>query len=201
MLKKLAKKYTTNKLPFYWPIYEKEFFRRREDIKTLLEIGIEGGGSLKIWKNYFPNALIHGVDIQKKCMKEEAKRIKISIGDQADSKFLTTLGDYDIIIDDGGHMMEQQKTSFKHLFSHVNSGGVYVIEDLLTSYWPKFDGKLKNENTTVEMLKGLIDNLHAHWRQTHHKIRKFYPAEKPGYLDTHIDYMNIYDSIIFIGKK
>jgi hypothetical protein len=59
-------------------------------------------------------------------------------GSQEDIAFLKTVnseqGYFDVIVDDGGHTMKQQITSFTHLLPKVRSGGIYVIEDLETSY-------------------------------------------------------------------
>ena len=71
-----------------------------------------------------------------------------------------------MIIDDGGHTMNQQITSFRVLFPYVKSGGIYVIEDLCTSYWKEYGGlgschhPKSGPRSTTEFLKGLTDNLH-----------------------------------------
>ena len=74
-------------------------------------------------------------------------RITITAGDQADIKtledFKSKYGkDFDVIIDDGGHTMVQQRTSLYHLWDAVKPGGIYVLEDLSTSYLPNYGGTL-----------------------------------------------------------
>ena len=128
--------------------------------KRVLEIGVQGGGSLKIWKDMFPEAEIVGVDIDEGCKRNEEDRIKVIIGDQTDVKFLETLGMFDIIIDDGGHKMTQQQVSLNTLLlNQLNEGGVYVIEDLHTSYWEQF---LDIRRTTISVLKDMVDDLHEY---------------------------------------
>ena len=140
-------------------VYEDFFSSIRHQPMNILEIGVQKGGSVKMWAEYFSNSRITGVDISKKCLNHASDRINIILGDQADEAFLQTLGNFDIIIDDGGHTMEQQKTSFSVLWHHINPGGFYVLEDLETSYWPAFGGALNSPITTIEFLKSLVDNI------------------------------------------
>lgn len=153
--------YNAHKEPHFIEAYKKHFEGRKP--KRILEIGVQGGGSLKIWRDFFPEAEIVGVDTDEKCKEHEGHNIKIVIGDQANVKFLETLGNFDIIIDDGGHYMTQQQVSLKTLMSQLNDGGLYVIEDLHTSYWKQF---LDIEHSTVEELKGLVDDLHEYADQS-----------------------------------
>ena len=160
MLSKLAKTHKAYKsveplTRHYLDIYERHFDSIREDVGNVLEIGVQGGGSVRMWADYFPNAVIDGVDISPKCLSVSTDRINIHIGDQSDRGFLSGLGSYDIIIDDGGHTMGQQQASLSELWDgHLSDGGIYVIEDLTTSYWPKF-----GDGSTIERLKSLVDVL------------------------------------------
>ncbi len=73
----------------------------------------------------------------------------------------STQGTFDVIIDDGGHTMNQQITSFNNLLPKVKSGGIYVIEDLLTSYIDSYGGGYLRNTTTIEFIKKLVDNIQA----------------------------------------
>lgn len=89
--------------------------------------------------------------------------VKVFTGDQADIKFLETFisasgGGFDVIIDDGGHTMNQQITSFNRLFPIVKPGGIYFVEDLATSYMEGYGGK-KGSGTMMEMVQELLDDL------------------------------------------
>lgn len=163
-LKKLRNKYKACKgdeplTKHYLKVYKSHFKKIRLNPLEILEIGVQNGGSLRMWRDYFPNSNITGIDINNGCKKHGGERIKILIGDQADADFLSTLGKFDIIIDDGGHTMVQQHTSYQVLWNHLNKGGIYVIEDLSTSYWPKFGGEYGEDNTMIGYLKDDIDSI------------------------------------------
>jgi cephalosporin hydroxylase len=122
----------------YFEIYEKHFSKFKNKKIKILEIGIENGGSLAMWKQYFGKGTeVVGIDINSKCKKFEEEGIKIYIGDQANEIFLAHVigmeGGFDIVIDDGGHLMTQQITSFNILYESVRDSGVYLCEDTGTS--------------------------------------------------------------------
>ena len=134
----IGKKYPSSKnISGFIQLYEKYFSSFRDSKINILEIGIENGDSLRIWREYFTNANICGIDIIKKDFKID--NTEILQGDQSDKNFLRTLIDkyknFDIIIDDGSHQAKHIITSFKFLFPHLNNEGLYVIEDLQTSYF------------------------------------------------------------------
>jgi len=215
---KLKKKGNMRKLANYFSAFDWHFERIQDQPLNLLEIGIQNGGSLFTWQQYFPQAIITGIDINSACRQYEEENIKVFIGDQADVNFLESVnratGPYDIVIDDGGHTMNQQITSFKTLFPLLKDGGIYVIEDLHTSYWPAFFDSRAN---TVKMLKGLVDKLHWWARQSErasyffrikNKLRRLAgqpdKAQAAGtsgdYLADNLASIHFYDSICFIYK-
>lgn len=153
--------YNAKKESHFIEAYQKHFAGLNP--KRVLEIGVQGGGSLKIWRDMFPEAEIVGVDIDPECKKHEDERITVQIGSQSDVKFLESLGEFDIIIDDGGHTMTQQQVSLKWLMPQLREGGIYVIEDLHTSYWIQFKDI---EHSTIEEIKTLIDDLHTYADQS-----------------------------------
>ena len=172
----------------YLPIYDEEWSKIRNKPITMLEIGIGKKGSLRMWKEYFPNAQITGMDISDKCLKQKEERIEIIIGDQENAKFLNTLGNYDIIIDDGGHKMTQQVVSLMTLYPKANVW--YVIEDLHTSYWPKF-----GDGATITGLKDLIDVVN--WRAITHERAK---GKRQRLVTKDVSELHFYEGICFIGK-
>ena len=150
-----------------------------------------------MWRTYFPKALIYGIDIYDKSGHDE-RRIKTFKGSQADSEFLEHLmsqtGPFDIIIDDGSHMNEHILYTFKYLFPRLTDNGLYVIEDLQTSYWRKFGGsnELNRPDTAMGFLKCLVDGLnHAEFEL---------PSYQPSYFDRHIVALHFYHNIAFIQK-
>lgn len=172
--------------------YEKHF--KGLNPKRILEIGVQGGGSLQLWRQFFPNAEIVGVDITPECKEHEQEGIKVFIGDQTDVKFLETLGNFDIIIDDGGHYMTQQQVSINTLLANqLNAGGLYVIEDLHTSYWEQF---LDIRRTTVNVLKDMVDDLHEYADQSPRCELKQGLKNKYD-----IKSLTFYSGIVFIEKN
>ncbi len=122
-----------------------------------------------MWKNYFgKDAKIIGVDIDPRCKQFEdtgGGDIAIEIGSQEDPNFWAAFREkyprVDILLDDGGHMMNQQITTFREMFPHVRDGGLYICEDCGTSYFPEYNGGLKREGTFIEFAKNFIDEINA----------------------------------------
>lgn len=178
--------------------YNRFFSKYRGKKVVLLEIGVYQGGSLQMWKDYLgEEAQIYGVDINPECKKVEEKNIKIYIGDQGDREFLQYLkkeiGHVDIVIDDGGHMMEQQIVSFEELFDILDDDGVYLCEDSHTSYWPLFHGGYKKPNTFIEYSKNVIDGLHVQYIEEKKETEFCYSDM--------IKSLTFYDGLVFIEKK
>lgn len=181
----------------YFDIYHNHFQRFRNQPVTILEIGVYHGGSLQMWKNYFGSkAKIYGVDINPRCKELEEKQIEIFIGSQEDRDFLRDLkdkiGHIDILIDDGGHTMRQQITTFEELFPFVNEKGIYLIEDLHTSYWRKYGGGYKKKKSFIEYAKNFIDSLNA----KHSKDPRLFPNN----VTSSVTGIHFYDSILVLEK-
>ena len=139
LLYQLALKYKpTKRRHDYLKRYNYHFFPIREKVKKILEIGVDRGESLLLWEQYFPNAEIHGLDINKECEKFNKDRVKIHIGDQSDQEFLNNFGKqnkfFDIIIDDGSHIHDHIIKSFTSLYPYLNNKGYYVVEDVINNY-------------------------------------------------------------------
>ena len=168
----LDKKAKVHKWHHYFKIYDKHFHKFVGKNPTILEIGIFEGGSLEMWNHYFDkNCQIYGVDVNPECLnipsKLQTTNVQIDIGDQADRGFwknyLKDKPKFDIIIDDGGHYMQQQIVTYEELYHHVSDDGVYLCEDLHTSYWNEYGGGLNNPNSFVEYSKKFIDMLHVYY--------------------------------------
>lgn len=150
----------------YFDIYDFWFKKYKNKPVVILEIGVYQGGSLKMWRDYFgEKAKIFAIDIHPACKQFESEKTKIFIGSQEDRNFLTKVKSQipkvDIIIDDGGHSMNQQIVSFEELYGHVKDGGIYLCEDLHTSYWEVYGGGYKKPDTFIEYSKGFIDSINA----------------------------------------
>ncbi|WP_370616488.1 class I SAM-dependent methyltransferase [Mumia sp. Pv 4-285] len=150
----------------YFDVYERHFQRFRGKPITVVEFGVQYGGSMQMWQDYFgPDARFVGVDIDPRCRAWADDRTTIMIGDQADRGFLAEVaevaGTIDVIIEDGGHYPAQQIATFEELYPRMSPDGVFLIEDLLTSYKPKYDGGLGRDGTFMEYAKALTDRLNA----------------------------------------
>ena len=141
-----------------------EMFLRgfRDQPVKLLEIGIggdwnnpsSGGGSLRMWREYFQRGQIYAVDVFDKS-PHNADRIHVRQGSQDDANFLRSvaaeMAEIDIIIDDGSHFSSHVIKSFETLFPYLKSGGIYIVEDIATSYWPERDGSLDVNDPATSM--------------------------------------------------
>jgi len=186
--------HSIQKWQHYFDIYDRHFSRFRGSEVSVVEIGVAGGGSLQMWKYYFgPRAKIYGVDINPKCKELEEENIEIFIGDQESCGFLESLTmkipRIDILIDDGGHRMEQQINTFKVMFPHIDKNGIYLCEDLHTSYWKRFGGGYHKEGTFVEYSKEFIDRIHG-----------WHLGDATKFTES-VDSLHYYDSVLVIEKK
>lgn len=192
----------------YTAIYAKYFDQIKNDPIKFLEIGIYQGNSVKLWENYFKNADLHFFDITFGAVQYFSKRSSYYLVNQENPEDLLSFirlfgGDFDVIIDDGGHTMQQQIVSFQTLFPFVKSGGIYVIEDLHTSYWSHFGGG-GHENTTIAFLKNLVDDVNFVGNSTT-KARHIHldPAfeQTLNIYQRDIESIHFYDSVAIILKR
>jgi SAM-dependent methyltransferase len=142
MLKELFSKYHSDKGDIgYDKVYESLFSPYKDLPITLLELGTYSGGSLHAWHDYFTQATIVGIDNNVEPL-DLPDRVYFYRGDQQDREFikgLTNLYKFDIVIDDAGHYWGPQQASFRYLWPHLNKGGIYVIEDLGTSFDHRYE--------------------------------------------------------------
>ncbi len=181
----------------YFDIYDRHFSKFREQCPVVMEIGVSHGGSLQMWRDYFGRgARIIGVDINPACREMKEEGFEIFIGSQEDRNFLQSVKKQvprlDVLIDDGGHTMQQQIVTFEELFDHVKDKGVYLCEDLHTSYWPGYGGGLGKESSFIEYSKSLIDRINA----DHSKEDGF----QPDHFTRCIGSLHYYDSVFVIEK-
>src|SRR3954452_14286502 len=153
----------------YFPAYAEHFERFRGREVRILEIGVYRGGSLDMWRWYFgPQALSVGVDIDERAREVSAPDHLVEIGDQTDPDFLRSLsekyGPFDIVIDDGGHEMDQQIVTAETLFPLLADGGILLTEDTHTSYWEGYQGGVGRAGTFIEWCKGKVDDINGYHR-------------------------------------
>lgn len=141
--------------------YDRLLSGHRMSFCSVLEIGVALGQSLRMWTDYFPNAVIHGADIEPSFVscQSYSGRILFHVVDQGNEDHLKSLGEYgpfDLVIDDGNHWWREQILTFKTLFPSVRDGGFYIVEDTCTSYWPEYGN---SPVTCVDYFKGLVDEV------------------------------------------
>lgn len=184
----------------YTPFYHKHLQHLRDTKFVLLEIGVggydkidKGGGSLRMWADYFPNADIHGVDLFDKNIQG---RFTIHKGSQDDKSFLEgliqTIGTPTIIIDDASHINPLSIKTFDILFPWLMRGGYYICEDTHTSYWKEnYDGNtdvfnLKSGtyiNHILSLAHGMSNDIHGLG------------------LQDNVKEINVYKNTIIVEKK
>lgn len=180
----------------YLPIYERHFTPFRNTPVRVLEIGVQNGGSAQMWRDFLgPDAVIFGIDIDPACASANGEAAQIRIGSQDDAAFLASvleeMGGVDLVIDDGSHVMAHIEASFRTLFPALSDGGVYLIEDLHTAYWPDYGGGFRAPGSFIEKAKTLIDDMH-HW---YHGL-----GQEEAVTANAVGGLHFYDSILVIDK-
>jgi demethylmacrocin O-methyltransferase len=187
---------------WYTQHYQRYFAPIQNQRLNLLEIGVggykeaeRGGESLRMWKAYFRNSRIVGIDLEDKRQFCEP-RIDIRQCDQTDGEALKRLsqeyGGFDIVIDDGSHLNEHVIQTFHILFPLLRPNGFYAIEDTQTSYWPTWGGGIENPQTSMAFFKTLADGLN----------HVEYPVQgyEPSYFDRHIVEIAFFHNLVLIRK-
>jgi hypothetical protein len=173
-------------------IYERYTAGWRQQPVAVLEIGVWRGASLRMWRDYFPRGHIFGIDISADAAAQASDRIEVFVGDQSDTDLLERVvrhsGPLDLVIDDGGHRVEQQMPTLAFLWPHVKPGGMYVIEDTHTSYLERYGMGWRQPGTTIAELTGYVDDLHRAWHR-----------QAATYLD--LGFVHFYPGTCVLGKQ
>lgn len=155
-------------------VYEKHFSSWRGKEVTILEIGVQNGGSLDMWKYYFgENSRVIGIDIDQKCeqFNSPEQNIFVRIGSQNDPNFLNSIlqefGTIDLVLDDGSHVPSDIAASFNHLYSLISKNGCYIIEDIGFNTNPRV---ASDENIKC------LDNIKSVIKESETKSLSIYPA-------------------------
>jgi hypothetical protein len=195
----------------YFSMYDDIFHNNninRFEKYNILEIGVDNGSGVRALKKHFPNSTIYGLDILSKCKDYEEENIKIIIGSQIDDSILETLKQikFDIIIDDGSHDNKHVFYTYSKLFPSLSNSiaGLYIVEDIHTSYWPYYGGGYKNPSSSIEKFKDIIDMQHA-WCirdpiDCHIPPYTGYNVERT-YNEEWVQFIQFYENIILIKKR
>lgn len=136
--------------------YENEFSKYKNKSISFLEIGINNGSCFEMWRNYFTKAKkIVGVDIREDFVLPVFKYldgVTYYFCDAYNESFVKTLPKFDIIIDDGSHLLDHQIRFIELYLDHLNSGGVMVVEDIAVENYSNAKDKLIS---LVEEIEGI----------------------------------------------
>jgi hypothetical protein len=100
-------------------------------------MGLKGrpGASLRVWRDWFQDALVIGADIDKNILFSEPGIMTYYV-DQTDAQSVKSLWEnvpvemFDVMIDDGLHTFEAGSTLFENSIGKLSKNGYYVIEDV-----------------------------------------------------------------------
>lgn len=230
-LEALARQFQTDKQAgqnCYLPLYLEHFKRaglERDAQLKILEIGTNKGSSVRMWTEYFENAMVYGLDITRTYELPgmlDNERLQTAIADQGDrTKLFEALRysfglvppwiqgarpSFDIIIDDGSHEQTHQQVSWGYLFQWLKPGGLYIIEDLITgeNWWDSDTYNRSRITPTREILQKL--------EQTGYLESPVMTEEEREHIQATYAYCNYRESsaviytahhpqIAFVGKK
>lgn len=182
----------------YFPVYEQFFAKYRNQDLTFIEVGVQGGGSLQMWRKYFGDtARIIGVDVDEGVLQRKAENVEIFIGNQEDAlfwaNFIPHVGNIDVFLDDGGHQMNQQIVTLNAIWPKIAIGGVYMIEDTHTSYFNDWGNGLYRPHTMMEYSKKIIDMVNLnHWQE--------HPSDQNVFRFNDLASVSYYNSMIVLTK-
>lgn len=175
-------KYKSSKHPVYWDLYKHIFsgFDLTKEV-NIVEIGVDNGVGMLQLKEIFPNSNICGIDIREDIPSSPVGNVWIGSQNDVDllSKINEDEGPFDIVVDDGSHQNDHQIESFEYLFPKLKMGGIYIVEDIHTSYWETFKGGY-GKNSFINYCKKLTDLInYESWMRGFQSLYdyKFYPNE------------------------
>lgn len=163
----------------------------------MIEIGVFGGGSLAMWREYFgKDSKIIGIDINPECKVHENDGVEIFIGSQNDPELIKQIFKkypwVDIVLDDGSHMMHDMIASFELLYERIQPKGVYMVEDTHTCYWSEYGGGLREIGSFMEYSKGKLDELNAFHSRGVLPVSMFTKST---------DHIAFYDSVVVFERR
>ena len=125
-LDEVALKHGTDKssrMHHYTRFYERFLGK---DVKSLLELGVYHGDSIRMWAEWFPDAKIYGVDINEPL--DFSPPVYIYKYDQADPKLLELFPEgIEVVVDDASHDLPKTFDSLNLLWPITKKW--YCIED------------------------------------------------------------------------
>lgn len=193
----------------YLNFYNHRFEYFKDKINSLLEIGVQNGGTIELWAKYFKNAdYLIGIDIDENISNIEFfdQRISVHVGDAskkviADSIFEKYPSGFDLIIDDGSHTSKDIISSFGYFFDQLNLNGLYVVEDLHCSYWKEWGGGVLHPYSSLAFFKKIVDVInHEHWGIESTRLKLIADFNKEYNISINENLLNKIYSIEFLNS-
>jgi hypothetical protein len=204
----------SDKWESYLGYYDTLFRPLRDKPISMLEIGVQNGGSLETWSQYFSaGKTFVGCDIDPKCglLHYDDPRVNVVVGDANSAPAFAAVKalspQFDIVIDDGSHVSSDVINAFLNYFPLVKPGGLFVVEDTHTLYDDNYGGGILNEYGAYAFFKRLIDIVGAQFWRDHVSIntyfRTFFPTRAtPAFLlDGWVDSVEFRNSVITVRKS
>jgi len=216
IFEQIKNKYKSSKHPVYWDVYKHVFsvFDLSSEF-NVLEIGVDKGDGMLQFKELFPNCNICGLDIREDTPNSPVGNIWI--GSQTDTELLDELnkeeGPFDIIIDDGSHVNEHQILTFEYLFPKLKPGGVYIMEDIHTSYWESHGGgygtdsfveyskKLSDMINYESWMRGYQSPVNYEWVPNQDDIEKYNSYGISAEIYKNVNGISFYPNVIILYKS
>lgn len=203
----------SDKWSAYFPVYERVLGPLRDKPLSMLEIGVQNGGSLEVWSEFFPEAtVIVGCDVDERCrqLRYDDERIRLVIGDVTSDgtreQILAHSPAFDVVIDDGSHISNDMLHSFLTFFPRIKPGGLFIVEDTHTLYWSSFGGGILTRTSAQEFFKLLADLVNLeHWGSELHPETLFgtffQPLQFPPFLkEGWVEGVEFSNSMIVVRK-
>ena len=192
-----------HKWEHYIAEYDERLSKFRNKNVSLLEVGVQNGGSLQLWKKYLgDSAVIHGIDI-------DINVCKLDLGDGINTFCFDITNEtawmdhsrtysYDIIIDDGSHHSPDVIKTFTQAFPILRPGGWFIVEDAHTSYWTTgFGGGYQNPNSMIEYFKNIVEVINFYNFAIELNLTL---SEFESYCVQYIKAVTFIDGMIFLEK-
>lgn len=175
-------RYATDKSSLYHGYLDRiePYFSSQPRPLRLLEIGVLHGRSIRMWLEFLPDSKIYGIDLAGSNLTED-DRFTFYQGNVCSASLWKTLGTFHIIVDDGNHDREQVVAAYDLGFSHLEPGGIWIIEDTC-----------KSNYDVLEIMRPTIAELQDHNRDW---------CGNPNRDEGRMAFVHYYKGLIIIGKR
>lgn len=122
----------------YLDFYEAYFKEKNFNPKKVLEVGVKDGNSIRMWKEYFNEAKIYGIDINSMPKISGVNLYQFDATSKNSFEAAFNGVKFDLIIDDGSHMSKDVIKTFEIAKNYLNEGGIYIYEDCHASFLKEY---------------------------------------------------------------